>query len=79
MGKGALWGMPRFYDYAERHFKGVTREKLWDEILVICRSVVLGIASHPTVKGHKLIEGRHYQTYGLDLMPDDTGRVTSNT
>ena len=25
--------------------------------------------------GHNLVDGRHFQIYGLDLMPDDTGKV----
>ena len=75
VGKGALWGLPRLYDYAQREYRGVTRESLWGQIMTICSAVVTGIASHPTVKGHQLCEGRHFQTYGLDLMPDAEGQM----
>jgi len=76
VGRGALWGLPRLYDYASKASNGkITQEGLWGQIMTICNAVVTGIASHPTTKGHNLPEGRHFQWYGLDLMPDESGKM----
>lgn len=76
VGPTAGWGMRRLESLYTKQ-TGRTRADLWQQIVRICEAVVKGIASHvPTkVACSKNVAGRHFQLFGLDLMPDAKGKV----
>jgi len=74
IGKGILWPVSRLEDYLNKHGP-ISSGAFWNQVCAAAQACVCGIAMHQATRRHQVVQGRHHQILGLDVMVDRKGKV----